>query len=82
MGIRQLVIATWLATALLIVASTPQSGQQSSTYSAYDPWLDYNEDGKIDATDLSLLGQAYGAEGEPIKNVTVVGTKRSLSELL
>jgi hypothetical protein len=72
-GIKQLVIATWLATALLIVASTPQSGQQSSTNGTYDPWLDYNEDGKIDAADLSLLGQAYGASGEPTKNVTVVG---------
>ena len=82
MGIKQLVIATWFATALLVVSSIPQSGQQSSSSGIYDPWLDYNEDGKIDATDLSLLGQAYGAEGEPIKNVTVVGTKRSLSELL
>jgi hypothetical protein len=72
-GIKQLVIATWLATALLVAASTPQSGQQSSTNGTYDPWLDYNEDGTIDAADLSLLGQAYGAEGEPIKNVTVVG---------
>ena len=70
MGIKQLVIAMWLATTLLIVASTPQSGQQSSNY---DPWLDYNEDGTIDAADLSLMGQAYGAEGEPTKNVTVVG---------
>lgn len=38
---------------------------------AYDPWLDYNEDGVIDVNDLSPLGGAYGSTGDSTKNVTV-----------
>jgi len=35
----------------------------------YDPWLDYNEDGIIDALDLQPLGNAYGTVGDSIKKV-------------
>lgn len=38
---------------------------------AYDPWLDYNEDGVIDVNDLSPLGDAYGSQGDSTKNVSV-----------
>jgi hypothetical protein len=69
-SVKQLIVALWLALILIVATSIPMSGQQSSNY---DPWLDHNEDGRIDASDLSSLAQAYGAEGEPIKNVTVVG---------
>jgi hypothetical protein len=74
-SVRQLVVAFWLALILLVLTSIPMSGQQSSDY---DPWLDYDEDGRIDASDLSSLAQAFGAEGEPIKNVAVVGHSTKL----
>lgn len=70
LSVKQLVAALWLTLILLVIVSIPQSGQQPSSY---DPWLDYNEDGRINASDLSSLAQVYGAEGEPIKNVTLVG---------
>ena len=75
LSIKQFLVASCLALILLVVTSIPLSGQQSSNY---DPWLDYNEDGRINASDLSSLAQAYGAEGEPIKNVTVVGHSTKL----
>jgi hypothetical protein len=69
------VAVTWFVLILLVVTSIPLSGQQAGSY---DPWLDYNEDGKIDAADLSSMAQAYGAEGEPTRNVTVVGHSTKL----
>jgi len=32
----------------------------------YDPWLDYNDDGKIDVRDVSPVSAAYGAKGAPL----------------
>jgi len=55
-----------LAATLLIVGST-----------GYDPWVDYDEDGKIDATDLNRFSKEYGTAGDPTKNVTV--TNESLN---
>ena len=75
LSVKQFSAASWLALILLVVTSIPLSGQQSSSY---DPWLDYNEDGRINASDLSSLAQAYGAEGDPIKNVTIVGHSTKL----
>jgi len=66
---EQFSIATLLALVLLTVASAPWSGQQ--TRNAYDPWLDYNEDGVIDVNELQRIAQAYGSSGEPTRNVTV-----------
>ena len=65
----QFSMATLLALVLLTVASAPQSGQQNGN--TYDPWLDYNEDGAIDANDLYQIAQAYGSSGEPTRNVTI-----------
>lgn len=68
---KQLALATLFAAVLLTVLFTPVAHQQGG--GAYDPWLDYNENGKIDVNDLSPLGQAYGTSGDPTKNVTIVG---------
>lgn len=38
---------------------------------AYDPWLDYNEDGIIDGFDLTPMAGAYGSLGDSTKNVNV-----------
>ena len=37
----------------------------------YDPWVDQDEDGDVDATDLNVLSQEYGSAGDPTKNVSV-----------
>ena len=39
----------------------------------YDPWVDQDEDGDVDADDLYVLSQEYGSSGDPTKNVTIVG---------
>jgi len=70
-NIKQFAIATLSALVLLTVASTPLSGQQFR--GAYDPWLDYNEDGIIDANELHSLGEVYGSSGDLTKNVTITG---------
>jgi len=67
---KQFVIATLLAMALLTIAFTPLSSQQS--VKEYDPWVDYNEDGKIDIRDIATAAIKFGTEGDPTKNVTIV----------
>ena len=37
----------------------------------YDPWLDYNDDGKVDMRDIGPVARAFGLSGDPTKNVTV-----------
>lgn len=56
---------------LLTVTSAPQSGQQDS--GSYDPWLDYDENGRIDVNELHRLGESYGSLGDSTKNVTIAG---------
>ena len=56
---------------LLTVTSAPWSGQQDS--GSYDPWLDYDENGKIDVNELHRLGEAYGSLGDATRNVTIAG---------
>lgn len=42
-----------------------------SATSPYDPWIDYNDDGKISLSDLVSLANSYGTTGDPTKNVNV-----------
>jgi len=37
----------------------------------YDPWLDINDDGKINVEDSIAIWQAYGTTGDPMKPVVV-----------
>jgi len=37
----------------------------------YDPWLDYNDDGKVDMRDIGPVARAFGASGDLTKNVIV-----------
>jgi len=37
----------------------------------YDPWVDQDEDGDVDASDLNVLAGEYGSTGDPTKNVSV-----------
>ncbi len=67
---RQFVVSTLLALVLLILVIIPIAHQENG--GTYDPWLDYNEDGNIDADELYLIGQSYGTLGDPTKNVNVM----------
>ena len=49
-----------LTATLFVVAST-----------GYDPWVDQDEDGDVDASDLNVLAGEYGSTGDPTKNVSV-----------
>jgi len=68
MSVKQLTVGAFAVLFLAIIVIAPLTSSQSSNY---DPWLDYNEDGKIDVNELNPLGQAYGATGDPTKNVNV-----------
>jgi len=37
----------------------------------YDPWIDTNEDGRIDGKDIGAAAKAFGTLGDPTKNVNV-----------
>jgi hypothetical protein len=56
---------------LLTVISAQRSGQQGS--GLYDPWLDYDENGRIDVNELHRLGESYGSIGDATRNVTIAG---------
>lgn len=66
---KQFGVSMLFAIILLTVTTAPRSGQQDSA--SYDPWLDYNEDGKIDVNELYQLGEAYGSAGDSARNVTI-----------
>ncbi|MEM3714053.1 MAG: hypothetical protein QXF82_03800 [Nitrososphaeria archaeon] len=38
---------------------------------SYDPWLDYNDDGRIDMKDIGITCRAFGTTGDPTKNVNI-----------
>jgi S1-C subfamily serine protease len=57
------VLITFCFTATLFMI-TPSSSQLSGR--EYDPWLDLNDDGKIDILDLSKIAMAFGKAGTPI----------------
>jgi hypothetical protein len=63
----------------LVLASTTGGGNlYSPNYGwagqgTYDPWLDVNDDGKIDVNDSIAVWQAYGTTGNPTKPVAVTG---------
>jgi hypothetical protein len=65
---KQLSLAGLLVAVLFTVILAPLSGQSGNSY---DPWLDYNDDGMIDANDLRILAQSHGTSGNPTRSVYV-----------
>jgi hypothetical protein len=65
------VLATFCLTASLFMIRASTGG--------YDPWLDSNDDGYINAKDAVLLGGAFGTMGDPAKNVTIAGRVNKLA---
>jgi hypothetical protein len=61
---RRFVVAVLTVTSLMIVLSTVapiRSGSPSAR--EYDPWLDWNDDSKIDMRDISRVALAFGRGG-------------------
>ena len=58
-----------LTAALLVVApirsGTPSPGE-------YDPWLDWNDDGKIDMKDIGRTAKAFGTTGQNISKASLM----------
>jgi hypothetical protein len=52
-----------------------------SSTNPYDPWIDYDDDGKIGLSDLVSLANSYGTTGDPTKNVNVTNWPTVPSEL-
>lgn len=66
---KKLLVATLFAAVLLTMTFIPTSSQQTGTY---DPWLDINDDGKIDIRDLATMAKAYGTLGTPINKTQLL----------
>ena len=57
-------------------------GQAISQAGQYDPWLDTNDDGKIDMRDVTAAARAFGSLGTPVnKTALLLGTDTILSAL-
>jgi len=55
---------------------------QSSPGNGYDPWLDTNDDGKIDIKDIAATAKAYGTTGTPINKTALLLDLQSRVETL
>jgi len=62
------VLSTFCLTATLFIIIPTRS---SPAIGEYDPWIDYDENRKIDWKDLLGLARTYGSLGNPTKNVNV-----------
>jgi len=57
-----------LATVLLLVAPIRSS---TSGLGQYDPWLDVNDDSKIDIRDVSRVAKAFGTSGQNVSKASL-----------
>lgn len=49
----------------LLIAILFVNAQTGTSEDGYDPWVDYDRDGKIDYMDLYRFARAYGTTGDP-----------------
>jgi len=59
------VLTTFCMCALMFTVMPIRSGLP------YDPWADYNDDGKINMVDIANVASQFMQTGDPTKNVTV-----------
>lgn len=69
-------LSTILVSTLALASTTGGGNLYSPNYGwagqgTYDPWLDVNDDGKIDVNDSIAVWQAYGTTGNPTKIVRI-----------
>jgi S1-C subfamily serine protease len=62
-----LITFCFTAALFMIAPSTSQSSRHE-----YDPWLDLNDDGKIDILDISKIAMAFGKTGTPINKTDLL----------
>jgi len=43
-----------------------------SSNNTYNPWMDLNDDGVVDSTDLGLLGAYWGTTGTPMNKTALL----------
>jgi len=77
MNWKSYLVAVLLSSMIIALMFIPMSGSQSTKQ--YDPWLDYNDDGKISLADLVSLAQSYGTTGNPTKPVIINNKVQSYS---
>jgi hypothetical protein len=68
---KDLIIAVLVTFCLAVTLFAVIPIKSSSSSNAYDPWLDLNDDGVIDPTDLGMLGTSWSTTGDPTKNVNI-----------
>ena len=68
------VLVTFCLTFVLFGISPTRSASNP-----YDPWLDTNDDGVINMRDIGAACSAFGASGDPAKNVTIAGHANKLA---
>lgn len=61
-------LALCLTSTLFLALATTSTTSSSE----YDPWVDLNDDGVIDSTDLGMLGVAWGSTGTPINKTALL----------
>jgi len=66
---RDLVVAlfSFCLTAILFMIVPIESG-----VGYYDPWIDLNDDGKIDMRDVATVARAFGSLGDPINKTELL----------
>jgi len=70
-----IILATILSASIFLVATT-------TSQSAYDPWVDINDDGYIELSDFFILSQHFGTSGTPInKTVLLLELQAKIDEL-
>jgi len=62
---KHFAMATLIAVVLLTLVFIPLSSQVGT----YNPWLDTNDDGKMDGKDIAATASAFGTKGDPTKTV-------------
>ncbi len=73
------VLVTFCLTAMLFSVRTIRS----QTLGQYDPWLDINDNGKINIEDVAWVAKAFGTSGDPVnKTELLYNVNDTLTSLL
>ena len=67
-ALLSIILAAGLLTSVFFMTTT----SSSPSVGGYDPWVDLNDDGKIDYKDLFMLARAYGTSGTPINKTALL----------
>jgi hypothetical protein len=79
---KDLIIAVLATFSLTVTLFAVLPTRSSPGISGYDPWLDYNDDGKISLEDITATLDAFGSEGTPLnKTALLLELKTKVLEL-